>query len=490
MKQLLLLIILFFSLLTYSQVQIGNDIDGEAPDDRTGVSVSLSSDGTIVAIGAQRNDDNGDISGHVRVYENQSGNWVQVGQDIDGEAVFDLSGVSVSLSSDGTIVAIGAPGNDGNGSDSGHVRVYENQSGNWVQIGQDIDGEAAFDILGESVSLSSDGTIVAIGAVGNDGNGSDSGHVRVYENQSGNWVQVGQDIDGEVVFDLSGVSVSLSSDGTIVAIGAVGNDGNGSDSGHVRVYENQSGTWVQIGQDIDGEAAGDFSGGSVSLSSDGTIVAIGAQGNEDNGDFSGHVRVYENQSGNWVQVGQDIDGEAAGDFSGTSVSLSSDGTIVAIGARENDGNGSNSGHVRVYENQSGNWVQVGQDIDGEAASDSSGYSVSLSSDGTVVAIGAPFNDGNGTFSGHVRVYDLSNLLSSVEFVLSQFSLNPNPAKNQFNVTLREGLQLQNINIYNNLGQFILSTTDTTFNTSRLNSGLYFVEVETNRGKATKKLIIE
>ena len=67
--------------------------------------------------------------------------------------------VSVSLSSDGTIVAIGATGNDENGIHSGHVRIYENELGIWTQIGQDIDGEAADDNLGSSVSLSSDGTI-------------------------------------------------------------------------------------------------------------------------------------------------------------------------------------------------------------------------------------------------------------------------------------------------------------------------------------------
>ena len=48
-----------------------------------------------------------------------------------------------------------------------------------------------------------------------------------------------------------------------------------------------------------------------------------------------------------TQLGSDIDGEV-GDFSGYSVSLSSDGTRVAIGAPLNDSNGNNSGHVRVY----------------------------------------------------------------------------------------------------------------------------------------------
>ena len=47
---------------------------------------------------------------------------VQIGSDIDGEAAFDYSGSSVSLSADGTVVAIGAKGND---YDSGHVRRYK-----------------------------------------------------------------------------------------------------------------------------------------------------------------------------------------------------------------------------------------------------------------------------------------------------------------------------------------------------------------------------
>ena len=81
------------------------------------------------------------------------------------------------------------------------------------------------------------------------------------------------DIDGEAAEDLSGYSVSLSSDGTILAIGAAHNKGNDhlskAKTGHVRVYEWDGSTWIQKGADIDGEARGDNSGNSVSLSSDG-----------------------------------------------------------------------------------------------------------------------------------------------------------------------------------------------------------------------------
>ena len=119
----------------------------------------------------------------------------------------------------------------------------------------------------------------------------------------------------------------------------------------------------------------------------------------------------ESGTNQW-QRGQDADGEAASDASGNmpqSVSLSADGSTVAIGARNNHGaNGAGSGHVRIYKwnSISNQWDKSGQDIDGEASNDNSGTSVSMSADGSIVAIGANSNQGaNGVRSGHVRVYE-------------------------------------------------------------------------------------
>ena len=389
------------------QTQLGNDIDGETAGDEFGGSVSVSKNGKYMVVGAMYNDGNGSGSGHVRVYEYSSGSWSQLGSDIDGETAGDRSGSSTAISDNGTIVAIGARLNDGGGSNFGHVRVYEYSSGSWSQLGSDIDGEAIDDFSGESVSLSGDGSVVAISSLTNDGNGSNSGHVRVYEYSSGSWSQLGSDIDGEAAYDKSGTAVSLSNNGTVVAIGAYYNDGNGSNSGHVRVYEYSSGSWSQLGSDIDGEAANDQSGKSVSLSSDGTKVAIGAIRNDGNGNDAGHVRVYQYSSVSWSQLGSDIDGEAADDYFGAAVSLSDDGTILAVGAIYNDGNGTNAGQARIYKYSGSSWSQLGADIDGEAAGDYFGKAVSLSGDGTKLGIGANRNSGNGTNAGSIRTYNIS-----------------------------------------------------------------------------------
>ena len=155
-------------------------------------------------------------------------------------------------------------------------------------------------------------------------------------------------MDGEAASDVSGSSVSMNSAGDRVAIGAIWNDGTGTQAGHVRVYEYSNSSWTQIGSDIDGEAAQDHSGGSVSMNSAGDRVAIGAMENDGTASDAGHVRVYEYSNSSWTQVGSDIDGEAAGDYSGISVSMNSAGDRVAIGAHGNDGTGNHAGHVRVY----------------------------------------------------------------------------------------------------------------------------------------------
>ncbi len=490
-------------------VQRGDDINGEAANDLSGLSTSFSADGNVLAIGAPYNDGNGIDSGHVRVYTWSGTAWVQRGADINAEASGDISGYSVSLNTVGDILAVGAVKNDSNNmADRGHVRVYVWNGISWVQRGQDIDGEGSSDYSGYSVRLSGDGNTVAIGAPYNDGGGSSSGHVRVYVWNGSSWIQRGSDINGEAMNNYSGSSVGLSNDGTVLAIGAPYNNGTGSLSGHVRVYSWNGSSWIQRGSDINGEAGGDLSGHSVDLSGDGNILAVGAP-DTNNGSVPevGHVRVYVWNGSTWIQRGSDIDGEAAwsrngysvsisddgavlavgapaipssrdigfgtgttgdgtvsiyfwngslwaqrgnridykvaGEEFGTSVSLSDNGNILAVGAPYNDANGTNSGAVRVYTFQSSTtapptttpiptttttatpttttsttttttstttpapvfaWIQRGADIDGEAADDQSGHSISLSDDGNVVAIAAEFNDGNGTDSGHVRVY--------------------------------------------------------------------------------------
>ncbi len=394
---------IFFILIALIQIpaqtQVGNDIDGENIDDNSGWSISLSSDGNRVAIGAINNDEGGDNSGHVRIYEWDGSAWAQLGDDIDGEATDDRFGHAVSLSADGSIIAIGADQDDENGSNTGYASIYEWDGTDWVQLGDNINGENIGDRFGRAISLSDDGSIVAIGADRNDGNGNDAGHIRIYELIDGTWTQLGSDIEGELAGDRFGISISLSADGTRVAAGSDIHSG----TGHVRIYDFDGTNWIQVGGNIDGENPIDFFGWSIDLSSVGNHIAIGAPFNDGNGQDAGHVRVYQFSDGAWMQMGNDIDGENANDVSGWSVSISSDGSRVAIGAVLNN---TVAGHTRVFEISNGDWSQVNSDMDGENIGDWFGYSVSLSANGERIAASGAFNDDGGEDAGHVRVFDL------------------------------------------------------------------------------------
>ena len=109
----------------------------------------------------------------------------------------------------------------------------------------------------------------------------------------------------------------------------------------------------------------------------------------------------------WIKLGDDIDGQTVEEESGWSVSLNSDGTVVVIGAKFNGSAGNKAGEVTVhdYNDASNKWVQRGSDINGVLANDQFGYSVSINGDGSIIAVGAPNNDdGPGNNSGHVRVF--------------------------------------------------------------------------------------
>ena len=467
-------------------VQNGANITGEANNDQFGWSVSMNDNGSIVAVGANGNDGSGTGAGHVRVFSLNSGIWSQLGGDINGEAAGDNSGIAINLNSNGNIVAIGANLNDGNGVDSGHVRIYSrNVSGVWVQLGGDIDGEAAGDKSGSSISLNATGGIVAISAIENDGGGTNSGHVRVFQYVANNWVQLGQDINGVGSYKYLGEAVALNDAGDILAVGQSSGGVNGANSGRVAIYQNVSGTWTQIGSDINGSQAGESLGTALSFNATGDVIAIGGELADNNGTDSGVTKIYQNISGTWTQIGATITGQAAGNLSGCSVSLNSTGDILAIGANRNNSNGVNAGRTRVFKNISGTWTQLENNIDGLQANTYSGWSVNLNSDGSKLAVGAPFNG-----SGNVRVFT-STTLSANDFQLNgkSISLYPNPTNGLFQLETEVGFD--SVEIYSLQGQLIkLFSNQNQYNVSDLSKGIYLVKINAEEGSLNKTLIID
>ena len=261
-----------------------------------------------------------------------------------------------------------------------------------------IQGDYSLDEFGYSVSFSDDGNVFASSSPKNNSN---TGYVRVYywDSELASWFKKGNDIIGEDSGDLSGYSISLSSNGEIIAIGSPYNDGNLEDSGSVRVfqYNEVNSSWVQLGNDIDGEATEDKFGYSVSLSSDGLTFAAGSPFNKVS-NTAGSVRIYSWNGENW-NLGSEIDGSYSNERFGSSVSLSDDANKIAIGAptyQPPSGSGFYTGRVETYMKVNNNWISVSPifpslyDNPGVIGdSHSFGWSVSLSGNGNVLLVGAP-----------------------------------------------------------------------------------------------------
>eukprot|EP00980_Cylindrotheca_fusiformis_P016434 scaffold4901_cov105-Cylindrotheca_fusiformis.AAC.3 len=367
--------------------------------------ISMSGDGTFLAAaplfyGA-------DYAGIVRFYQKQEpiGSWKEIiNFRLTGDAEYDFFGSDVSLSKDGKRVAIGAEGDSHEMEYAGSVSVFEMDSdgiSEWSLMGDVIHGKSENGGSGSSVALSYDGSTLAVGAYVNNGTNdgfSNSGYVRVFhwDVNASSFNQLGEDILGEVSGDYFGFSVALSDDGLVVAIGAP-HFRNLSNSGSVRVFywDGKEKKWSMRGSKIQGDASIRAFGNSVDLSADGNFLAIGSPQNiGTGGNFTsfGAAQVFQWKD-DWVQVGQTLEGTyESGEF-GESVSLSSDGSVLAAGGSLYV---SPKNPLTVFSLVDNQWEGLGGAVRG-----TTGAEVSLSSNGETIAVGYPDDD------GAITVYNLA-----------------------------------------------------------------------------------
>lgn len=317
---------------------VGETLTGAAAKDYFGFSLALSSDGNRLVVAASHNDNGngGEDAGLVQIFDWTGNSWSQVGNNLTGIAAHDYFGFSLALSSDGTRLAVGAHWNDDDesGDNAGLVQVIDLTGSSWSQVGNDLTGIANRNWFGSSLAFSSDGTRIAVGAPGHDRDqtGVEAGLVQVFDWTGSAWSQVGNNLTGTGEGDMFGSSVAFSSDGTRLAVGAPGSDDgeNGVDAGRVQIFDWTGSSWSQMGKDLIGTVAGDKFGSSLTFSSDGTRLAARAHGNDDD-NFSGYVQVLNWTGSSWSQVGRVMVGSVTEDYFGVALSFSSDGSRLAVG---------------------------------------------------------------------------------------------------------------------------------------------------------------
>lgn len=436
-------------------------------NDNAGFSVAVSADGTTLAVGASGEDsnatgvngnqaDNSAVdSGAVYVFVRGADGWVQQAYiKASNTEAGDAFGTALSLSADGNTLAVGAvyedsnavgingDQSDNNASASGAVYVYVRSNNNWTQQAYiKASNTGSGDFFGNAVSLSADGTTLAVGAIWEDGNGTneannsapDSGAVYVYVRSNNNWTQQAYlKASNADAGDWFGHAISLSANGNILAVGASyesssatgvnggPGDNSAADSGAVYVFERNVNSWSQQAYvKASNTQSGNRFGNSLDLDDAGTTLAVAAFQEDSNafgvnGDQSntaatdaGAVYVFRYENNSWTQQAYiKASNTQSEDAFGAAVALSGDGQWLAVGAiledsntlgvggDENNDNAINSGAVYVFGYDGSAWNQQRYvKALNSGAGDGFGASLALSVDGTTMAVGALAEDG-------------------------------------------------------------------------------------------------
>jgi hypothetical protein len=389
-------------------------------DDCFGCSLALSADGNTLAVGARleasnatgingnQSDNSAWGSGAVYVFKRNGSTWTQQAYvKASNTEQGDNFGNSVAISADGNTLAVGAPFEDSNATgvngnqadnsaaDSGAAYIFVRSGSTWTQRAYiKASNTEADDWFGYSLALSADSSTLAVGAIfedssatGINGNQADdsawnrnSGAVYVFVSSGSTWTQQAYvKASNTAESGHFSWSLALSADGNTLAVGtflehsnATGINGNqvdnsAADSGAAYVFVRSGSAWAQQAYiKASNTGAGDQFGSSLALSGDGKTLAVGAQyesssatginGNQaDNSAWSsGAVYVFVRSGGTWEQrtyvKASNAEGE---DYFGWSLALSADGKILAVGAIGEDSSATGIGGNQADSNALG-----------------------------------------------------------------------------------------------------------------------------------------
>lgn len=303
----------------------------------------------------------------------------------------DQFGAAIALSDDGNLLVAtataedsGTPGVDSDQTDNsrrsaGAAYIFRREGTEWNQTAYIKPSNPEVDALfGYSAALSADGNRVAIGAYDEDGSPASTnefqdglvrgtGAVYVFDYDGETWHQTGYlKASNAERGDSLGVAVVISDDGKTVVATAQDEDGlstginniPGPDyqddirptTGAVYAFVEQDGTWFQQAYiKASNTGSGDVFGSRLALSGDGNVLVVGAQledsasqgidgfQDDDSALEAGAVYLYTRTGDTWAQEAyvKGSNTEIFDEF-GSSVSISADGSVFAVGAYYED----------------------------------------------------------------------------------------------------------------------------------------------------------
>lgn len=401
MKLFVLILVLSFSHLIQAQiwVQKGSTINGDEDGDGFGSAAALSTDGLTFVASAPSTSYSSE-PGYVKVFEWDGSDWAQKGSTIESTDFTELLGFSVSINGDGSVIAVGMPG-------ICTVRVYEWNGSNWEQKGNSFNNVEALPCVGDIgfgqvVSLDLSGDYIVVDCSDNSGSYYQQTSFWQYESGMDTWIRMGDYILSDNPGDQFGRrnTVNIIESAMLFTVGSPGYDNTEDNAGKAQSYIFDGSNWVQHNNKVEGDMSDCEFGCAVSMSSTGSIVAVGGWGNHNIGlPNTGIVKIFESSGSEYNLKGNPIYGFGG---SGYAVELDQNGNTVVFSSTRPCA----PSDVRTYTWNGSDWEQLGQILTAPYE-ESSSLEVDISYDGETVLIGDTYMGSTGINTGYVKIYELS-----------------------------------------------------------------------------------
>lgn len=373
--------------ISYNQEQ-GIQSSDYSTGNRFGLSNQISGDGKYIvssdfAIGT--------ATGAAYVFtRNSSNTWTEQQKLIPSDGVpGDQFGLDVDINYDGTYIIVGAHARN---SSTGAVYIFTRSGTTWsdqqIIVAEDA---ATSESFGRRVKINHDATYILIGNANDDTVPTNSGSAYIFTRTGTTWSQQAKlEATNIGATDEFGGYITMNFDATYVAIGARREDNTFTDTGAVYIFTRTGTSWdeQQILRASD-KAASDFFGSGLSMNADATWLAVGATFEDGAGTNSGAVYIFNRSGSTWTETHKLIpDDLATVFFFGEWSSMTPDGVYLAISAHHDDILDTNNGSVYIYKRHESNWTQLYKIYANDYQTNTYfGYDVSISDDAQYIVVG-------------------------------------------------------------------------------------------------------
>ncbi len=365
-----------------------SDYFGASP---SGKCLALSSDGSVMVVGAQRSDIYGVDCGAVYVYTRSENNWTLAQTLAPTISTGDMFGASVAISDEGFRIVVGQPNFDvGTTPNTGRISIYHGNGLTWALQQTINDPDPAISAyFGSSVGISGDGLRIISGAYG----AANGGYCYVFTWGGSSWVQEQRLVGSNTAAsDQFGFDTAINTDGSTIVVGAQYDDNGGANSGTTFIFARSTTTWSQQAMLSTNASAQDHAGYSVAVSGDGNTMVTASPDDDwpGGGLTAGSFNVFVRSGTTWSLQQWCKFGEIGGKL-GTDISISADGNTILVAEYGKDvyALNANAGGAWIATRSGTTWSKVTNFQPSDPASGNCyGSCVALSRDGSTAAVGS------------------------------------------------------------------------------------------------------